>query len=75
MMAATINVATQVTWSNCLEDLTGSRLSTKFHAASIVARNTIDQYNDKIGAGENIAANVAKHPYTIRRRDGEFPNR
>jgi hypothetical protein len=75
MIAATINVATHVTWSNCRADSTGSRRSIKVHATSIVARNVIDQYKDHSGAGEKIAASVAKAPYAKRRRDGAFLGR
>jgi hypothetical protein len=70
-----MNVATHVTRSNCLAASIGSARSTNVHAASIVARNAIDQYKAHIGSGEKIAANVANAPYTMRRRDGAFPGK
>lgn len=70
-----MNVATHVTWSNCLADSTGSRRSTKVHATSIVAKNAIDQYKDHNGCGEKMVASVAKAPYAKSRRDGAFLGR
>jgi hypothetical protein len=42
------------------------------HAASIVARNVIDQYEDHTGSGEKTVPSAAKTPYTKRSRDGAF---
>jgi hypothetical protein len=81
MIAATMNVATHVTVSNCLEDSRGSPRSINVQAASIVARNGSDQYRDAIVAGEKKDANVTMTPYINRRREGadlgkgSFPRR
>ena len=70
MIAATMKVATQVIWSNCLAESRLLRRPMKVQAVRIVARNVIDQYNDHIGCGENIVASAAIAPYASSSRDG-----
>ena len=62
MIAATINVATQVICKRKRVEPMGSFLAGNDAAASIVARNAVAQYADHHGYGDKTVANAVAAP-------------